>query len=57
MKAITRATNQTSSWSARDAFSFLKTEVSKSNNGMAVPIADSDETFTAAAAIGGGGEE
>jgi hypothetical protein len=38
-----------SSWPASDTFSFLKTEVSKSSDGPAVPMTDGDETFTATA--------
>ena len=48
-EARARPANRTSSWPARDTFSFLKTEVSKSSDGMAVPITDGDETFAATA--------
>jgi len=38
---------RTSSWPARETFSFLKTEVSKSSDGMAVPTAGGAETMAA----------
>lgn len=53
-------TNRTSSWPARDTFSFLKTDVSKSSDGMVAPITCGDETLAATAprqrGAGGGGE-
>jgi hypothetical protein len=42
-------TNRTSSWPANDTFSFLKTEVSKSSDGMVVLITDGDATLAATA--------
>lgn len=42
-------TNRTSSWPARDTFSFLKTDVSKSSDGMVAPITCGDETLAATA--------
>jgi hypothetical protein len=42
-------TNRTSSWPAKDTFSFLKTEVSKSSDGMVVLITDGDATLAATA--------
>jgi hypothetical protein len=38
---------RTSSWPARETFSLLKTEVSKSSDGMAVPTAGGAETMAA----------
>lgn len=42
-----RRARRTSSWPARETFSLLNTEVSKSSDGMAVPTAGGAETMAA----------